>query len=258
MKWTTLLLILFAKFSYSQNATIQEIKQTHPTSKKVYIFPIVKHSNSSVEKKINTELRSQILDASADTPEDKIFIEVWGGEGHQARLYDIEHKVIYNEKSLLSLAISAEGCGAYCEPFTSYFNFNLNTGNRLKIDSLLIMEGCSLLVDSLNYYKKKALNLKLGNIQAEIMAMPLPLDSIELDYKNAMMTLYLECEERLIESNYIKYYDFSIKENILTIYIGRCSAHVNRALDEVGNMEFTFNLNHWEKYLTAYGKSLTR
>jgi hypothetical protein len=67
--------------------------------------------------------------------------------------------------------------------------------------------------------------------------------------------LYQECLERGgVES--LQDLSFHLQGGTLFIHIGRCSAHINRALDDVDDFEFCFRLTNLKQYLNPYGRQL--
>ena len=104
---------------YAQEAIIREIKRTNPITKELYIFPKILLPNSTVNSQtINTLLRYDILYLEKKVKDKKIFNEVWMTKQQMTQVANISYEVRQNDKDLLSLSISAEGCGAYCEGFT--------------------------------------------------------------------------------------------------------------------------------------------
>lgn len=53
-------------------------------------------------------------------------------------LINLSYEVTYKLNGILSMHIYAEGCGAHCSSWTTYFNFDLKTGKKITIDDLVI------------------------------------------------------------------------------------------------------------------------
>jgi hypothetical protein len=56
--------------------------------------------------------------------------------------------------------------------------------------------------------------------------------------------------------NSLEYIQFSLQQKTLVVFTGRCSAHVNRNVDELGDFEYGFSVANWKKYFSLYGQSL--
>ncbi len=81
----------------------------------------------------------------------------------------------YKKAGILSLNIYAEGCGAHCSSWKTYFNFDLKTGRKIEITDLIVQkkrDGFRLLVlhDKLkalkNYKIEEIENLEHNNIDS--------------------------------------------------------------------------------------------
>jgi hypothetical protein len=55
-------------------------------------------------------------------------------------LINLSYEVTYNTNGLLSMDVYAEGCGAHCSSWNTYFNFDLRTGEKINISDI-ILEG---------------------------------------------------------------------------------------------------------------------
>jgi hypothetical protein len=132
----------------------------------------------------------------------------------------------------------------------------MRTGARIILDSLFTSEGSKILLDSLNEIKKRTLNLKLLEIKNSLALPGIREDKEQKDYYTDMEALYTECFERKIEM--MEYLQFYVTRTELFIESDRCSAHVNRSLDEIDNFKFTFDLKNWDSYFTPYAFNLLR
>jgi hypothetical protein len=254
MKQTILFVfILFAKFSFAQQAIINEIRQKKPGTRELYIFPkIVVTKADTIENKINNLLGSEELALDTITPESKIFEQVWGVDGGPATISNINYRINYNARYILSLSITSEGCGAYCETGTNYYTFNLQTGNRLTLDSFFTKEGISILTDSLNLSKVKKIKAKLRKVSNMLKLKSIQADKDEKKRYSGMLELYTNCLENKIDPEYVK---FMFKTNALVIYSDRCSAHYNMSIDDLWIFKYYLSLGRWGKYLTPFGKA---
>lgn len=243
-------MLLSSFFSHGQ-AIIKEIKGTNPKNKDlIYSFPeVIIPNKKKISDKINDELVSDFLDADRKKIKKSIFENVWSIE-NRPTLNDVSYEIITNDRTLLNISISADGCGAYCEYFTQYFTFDMRNGSRIILDSLLNSEGAKILIDSLNEIKKRTLNLKLKEIKDSLGKPATQEDKGMKEYYTDMEILYTECLERKMGT--LEYLQFYITRSELFIVSDRCSAHYNRNLDEISDFRFTFILQDWNRYFTPY------
>ena len=162
MRKIFLLVFLFPTLSHSQ-VIVKEIKEMHPDEKaRVYIFPLIKATSNAVSTRINNTLCSDFLDVDRSKIKKSIFENIWpGGENNHRLLSDITYEVLHNSNRIFSISISAAGCIAYCEDFTRYYNFDLQTGKQFKLEDLLTPAGKKLLLDAMNKQKKELLQQKI-------------------------------------------------------------------------------------------------
>lgn len=254
---TLLIFIVLSKFSFCQSAIIKEIKQKNPLSGELYVFPnIILIKSDIVELKINNLLRSDILYIDTITAENKIFDQVWRVTDRSEIVSDIAYKIKYNSGYILSLSITAQGCGAYCETGTDYFTFNLHTGNKITLDSLFSKDGIQTLADSLNLSKTKKLNAEIRNIRNKLKSKKIETDKEEKELCTEMLELYTDCLTTKIDPEYVGDMKFVFKGESLSIYSDRCSAHHNMAIDELWIFEYKVNLSRWAKYLSPFGRKV--
>ena len=122
----------------------------------------------SLQKKINNKLREYVLGATPNTKDANIFDSVWRTNDRVGNISDLSFKISEANASLISMTISGEGCGAYCESFDYHFTFNAKTGNQLSLDSLFTKEGIKTFVKTLNDNKMQKLNNKLKEINQSL------------------------------------------------------------------------------------------
>jgi hypothetical protein len=249
--------ILLLPFLVTGQVIVKEVKETHPVQKeRVYIFPLIKAKNSVVSNRINNTLCSDFLDVDRNKIKKSIFENTWpGGENNYRLLSDISYNVMHNSKRIFSISISAEGCGAYCEEFTRYYNFDLQTGKEFKLEDLLTADGKKLLFEAMNKQKKELLQLKIRSAKELLSKKGSPVDEDDKEYYEEMIEVYSTCIESQLYTS-LEYIQFSLQEKTLVVFTDRCSAHVNRNVDELGDFEYGFSLANWKKHFSPYGLSL--
>lgn len=249
--------LLLSILTYGQ-VTIKEIKEVNPENKShKYIFPLAIVSNNRLASdKINNELVSDFLDIDRKKIKTSIFENIWATkENPIPRLDYLSYKVLSNNKKILTISISAEGCGAYCEPFTNYYTFDLKTGDRVKLERLFSKTGRDLLLDSINSKKKRILKSKIKDIQDTLKTESVQSNKDDKEYFEEMQALYDHCAETNSGTS-LEYLRSYVTKTTLFISSDRCSAHYNRNLDEIGDFEFLFKLKNWRKHLTPYAIKL--
>lgn len=256
MRKMFLLAWLLPVLSYSQ-VLVKEIKENHPVEKdEIYIFPTVKAKSKSVTTSINNTLVSDFLDIERNRIKKSIFENIWPNEENSnGQLSDISYEVLQNSKRIFSISISAEGCGAYCEPFTRYYNFDLQTGKQFKLEDLFTTAGQKLLLAAMNKQKKELLQQKIRSAKDILRKKGSSVNEEDKAYYEEMIEVYNSCLESQLY-NSLDYTQFSLQSKTLVVFTGRCSSHVNQNVDEIGDFEFGFSLANWKKHFSAYGLSL--
>jgi hypothetical protein len=254
MKYLFQLLFLLAPVcATAQLARVQILKRKNPITKEIYVFPKIVIANSpAVAQKINRQLTEVVL--LTTNPNDySIFDGVWRTKDQSPTLHDLSFEVSEITQSIISLSISAEGCGAYCEHFTNYFTFNAKTGNQLTIDSFMNRQSLRIIDDSLNNYRNKQIDSLLKIISDSLNNSGIKLDSAENERFSEMQLLYKECIERKIDVSKISAIQFLTSSGVLKIFTDRCSAHYNMTLDELWTFEHNFVLKNSPDLLTPFG-----
>jgi hypothetical protein len=258
MKPSLLFIYLFTTLaSYGQPVKIETIKQVNPITKEIYVFPKIIISKSLMAtQKVNGKLRETVLGILEQTSDANIFDSVWRTSGRQENISNLSFKVKELSSSILSLSISGEGCGAYCEAFDYYFTFNTKTGNQLTLDSLFTNKGLIAILKTLNDNKQTKLNTELKQIKHSLSLASVKKDAAEKERFSEMLSMYTECLTKKIEVQYTTYIQFLIENGTLIIYTDRRSAHYNRAYDELWTFVNRIVLKNSKKLLTQYGVSL--
>ncbi len=207
-----------------------------------YTFPrLVLPERPAVAARINRQLAIDILEADPDTAGDDLFDMVWGDtvSGWMPRLNDISWEVRRPFNEIVEVELSAEGCGAYCEGFTTRRLFDLRDGTWLSYDSLFTPEGFSTVQDTL--YRAW-----VAHLDGYILAMldDLADKEIQPEYVEQVrgsLELYRNCmDERPMGEPYVE--DFGVVPDGLSFSIARCAPHVSRELDELDPVLLTLSL----------------
>lgn len=224
---------------------------------RTYEFPEVHiRGNKAAADSINNYLLSDFLEISMPEVRESIFENVWGNkEDAIVPLSDISYQVLSNSNKVLSLSISADGCGAYCEYFTRYYSFDKITGALIKTADLFNSGGVQLLLKKNNEIRRFKIDSTLSVTADSLRTALAATDTSNAEYFREMITLYQDCLS--MEDDRTDYYhECYLTNDSFVIITGRCSAHVNRNADELGEFIIPFALKEWQPYLSAYGKKL--
>tara|TARA_R110000868_G_scaffold314415_1_gene575339 strand:+ start:534 stop:1235 length:702 start_codon:yes stop_codon:yes gene_type:complete len=100
-------------------------------------FPIVRSGDRKIDSLINTDLKNRFTRNEYPNATIDSTLFKWAGDG----VIYLDFEVTYNENGILSINISAEGCGAYCTNWTDYFNYSTESGKWLTISDVIDTTG---------------------------------------------------------------------------------------------------------------------
>lgn len=183
-------------------------------------------------ERINRDLCADFLGVDPDTATGSIFQTVWGDAANELpqRLNSLSWTAGQPLPDLLSIMLSGEGCGAYCEEFTVHYVYDLRDGSRLRYDSLFTTEGLKAVDDTLGGHWRAAVEAQLRLIQDSLRAPGLTAEEKE-GWMEAQ-ELYRQCiGERTGLRPYVA--DMEPLAGGLRVWMARCGAHANRELDEL-------------------------
>lgn len=232
------------------------IKNLNPASED-YLFPEVASTpDIKIGEKINTFLQLQYLQ-------------------HIPGIYKKNpfEKISYNEQKLngsfnfygwtkeetpvniLSISMSCEYSSAYLEGYETHENFDLRTGNYLLVTDIIRTEKHTLLTQQVNTMVKKEITAFLSETKKNLAGID-SLSQRELfDRYQAQIELYENCL-----SDYTEYqlgdFDYYFTKNQLHLLRGRCSSHVNRAVDDLYQFDLAFSYTDLLPLLSDYGKNV--
>lgn len=188
-------------------------------------FPIIKTGNPAIGNAINKDLKNRLTDNEyPNLPTDSTIVK-WADD----MIISLDFNVTFTNNNLISLQINAEGCGAYCTPWTEYFTYNYKTGEFLTIDKIININGSfkdRVIKDKDHQYaqQKKELKEMLLNPDAG-------LDS--QTYQSAL-SLYEGCQNEFTIDSFALYPDY------LEI-IDNCSLpHAIKNLTPIINLKYKY------------------
>lgn len=197
------------------------------------------------------------------------------GEDQGPGSADFGFSVLRNDGRLLALEVDGEGCGAYCEHYTTHYNFDAATGRSVSAADIFTPAGAAALqkqdlAKRLAEYKRAiaaldkdaAANRKKKGI-ATRWPQPRPDGRQDEDEERiaSAIEMYERCMESMRSPDYGKYFKpghtpLKIDGDSVTFLYGRCSNHAMLALDEVGDQAITYKIAALVPHFTAYGKYL--
>ena len=237
----------------AQNYQVSEVKESNPHfPEDVYVFPLLEGENEEVTSKINSYLIREQLDLEFGAEKQSIFENIWQQPSDPvARINYLTYKVELLNKRLYSVTISGEFCGAYCEGFDVTYTFDLVSGSLLILPSFFNEEGEVKLRNLLTEHKKSLINKKLAEIKNTLKTADI--DANEKDHYSQMFELYESCNS---EYDDLEHFRFIPSAKKMLIIYGRCSAHYNRALDDLSDFKKEIILSQWENDLSKLGNEV--
>lgn len=96
-------------------------------------FPIIRSGNKEIDSLINYDLKNRFTRNEYPTEGIDSTLLKWAGD----QINFLDFQVTYNQNGILSINVSAEGCGAYCTSWTDYFNYSTSNGEWLIISDVI-------------------------------------------------------------------------------------------------------------------------
>ena len=231
------------------------------------VMPFVLGTDPRVEANINDALFTGQLEVAAPRHPGKFLSEADGikidGLASQA------FTTLRNDERILSIEFTGEGCGAYCEGFTTHYNFDLQTGRQLSLDDLVTARGQQAIARKLAEAKRDAYRTMIDKLNAELKqerASKVKTERDMGDETQERIDFNKDCLDRansaLAELGKTKdaplayYADFALGADKFILQLGRCSNHAMRAIDDVGELSFELTYAELRPHLTSYGLGL--
>lgn len=146
------IVLLFLSKAYGQVASFKEVKVAYSYS--TVVFPVIFAKNKTVSARINHFIRKEIISGYNNSKSLSANINDFIGDITSANL---SYQVTYNRK-ILSITIDMEMCAAYCSSASRYFNFDLQTGNALTINDIIIKDKLDSFKQTVTIDKTQFLN----------------------------------------------------------------------------------------------------
>lgn len=243
----------------AQPITVDTISAMQPwPPHELFTFPRFSISgHTQVADRIYRDACIELLEVDPDTAKGSIFQVAWGDPtlGLSQRLNSLTWSFDQPLPQLLSIAFSGEGCGAYCEGFTVHYVYDLREGSRLQFDTLFTDVGHTAVDDTI---RKQW--VALVETHMRLITDPLQGNSLSAENSegwNGALEMYRQCLlERAGQRPYVA--DFEPRDHGLRVYIARCSAHVDRDQDDLGEVFVDLPYEWLRPYLRPELASLFR
>jgi hypothetical protein len=220
-------------------------------------MPFVESENTKLAADINETIYQHMLELPAPkTIHDGVAATATDVSHGQS---DISYKVLRNDASVLSIAITAERCGAYCMTHTYFYSFDVTDGKKIEIESIFTKEGFSML-------DKKLIELRSARIQKELARLNKLIEKYPDNHQfkddeidpGISVALYETCLLTIADESYSRSSatEMKIAKNGISFVWPRCANHAMEAADPLEIFENTFSYKKLVPYLNAYGKEL--
>jgi hypothetical protein len=236
-RWFLLAMVLRAAPATAQTVTLDTIPSVQPwPPHERFTFPRIGiPEQPRLAERIDRDLCVDFLGVDPDTATGSIFQGVWGDtvQAIPQSLYSFSWACGQPLPEVLSIHLTGEWCAAYCEDFAVHYAYDLRNGQRLRFDSLFTPEGRKAVDDTLRTQWQAAVAGQLRQIQDSLRVPGLSAE-VRVAWQEAS-EMYRQCvSERSGMRPYVA--DFEARGDGLRVWSARCSAHVNRHIDELGQV----------------------
>ncbi len=152
--------------------------------------------------------------------------------------------------TILTLKLDGDATGAYTEEFISFENFDIKNGNTVNIKDVFTLKGFEKVQKLVNETIKSEID-EFVNFAKNQLKNEKNKENINL--LEEQIFLYQTCKPNNYPLQYVQYY---FLKNKMIFVRERCSAHVNRAIDDLDDFEVSFSFKELKPYLSDYGKEL--
>lgn len=240
------------------------------------VMPFAASVRTDVAARINDALYMDLVGIPAPTDPGKTFSFPAGAQPTDTDsaldgTNSIAFQTLRNDDRVLSLSIEREGCGAYCEEYTTSYNFDAETGRVFDADDVFTPAGRTRIAKLMVQERKKQYSVMLKTLNVQLAklgkASRTHSSSEEVDDLKARIELNQGCladmssdsETARDPAETFRYLRFAVPdENSVQFTAERCSNHASRALDDVGDVSLSLSGDKLDGMLTAYGRYLLR
>ncbi|WP_342375393.1 hypothetical protein NVS55_29425 [Myxococcus stipitatus] len=223
-------------------------------------MPFITHRNPELAARINDSLFISRFKARAPA---KAEPQLSAPEYDLAGLARQTFAVTRNDARLLTIRFDAENCGAYCEPYSVAYSFDVKTGRLLRSQELFTPAGVRALTRRMHQEKKRRYRAQIAQAEKTLKAARKKKADDEtltdlaerVDVNRACLTQLEEFEDEMLRgSSFHGRWEFKSGNAVWTD--GRCTNHAWGGLDDVGNVSLSLPYAALRPHLTAYGKRM--
>lgn len=217
-------------------------------------FPLVTSTDAHVAARINNLLFIETFEVPAPVHASYGLREV--SEDIWQRQPEIDFQVQRNDGRVFSVMLLAEGCGAYCESYTTPYAFDAASGRHLSLEDLFTPAGRTALGSQLKTANLAAIQSEIRRLQDEEASARQRKQPPSED-RAAAIKMYAECAQFRQSPDYgMAQGKLQIQAQALVFSLERCSSHALRALDNLGDFSLRFPADQLKPWLSAYGRTL--
>lgn len=226
-----------------------------------FTFPLVRSSrHPSVGQRITEDLWNRVSDSGK-------YLNVFAGVVPERWSGDVSlsFEVVWQNRHLLVIRITGEGCGAYCENWEQYFTYETDSGNAVTPATLMTEEGQEwiawdsyqrarrTIVDYLAYLEENRSNDDSSRVAEQIDLYRYCLNARYNDHGTEE-----EFRRHLESTGEAAWPEFRIVNDTIFLSRERCSNHAMRALDDLWDNVQGYAITELAPYLTDVGKGYFR
>jgi len=222
------------------------------------------HGRKGVATAINKQLFKGQFDVPIPVHTNGYF--TLSNEEGASSIHSQSFSVTRNDARILTILFDVEGCGAYCENYTTSYSFDSKTGKLLGLSELFTAKGMTHLQKQLEKGKRAEYRKMLATLQQDLQAAYRKREQPDIiNDLQERIRLNREClgegihndrTPRIKADPYQFDYDFELNKKTILLKSGRCSNHAMRALDDVGDYTLELTYASLSPYLTNYGSRL--
>ena len=234
------------------------------------VMPYLTSGRPGVAARIKDELYMALIGIPAPkAPGATVELTIKADDSQLTGTSSLEFEEGRNDGHIFSVAVNSEGCGAYCENYTSHFHFDAANGRAFAPADILTPAGQASVVKSMDREAVRQYQDMLKTLRADLarqLKTKKPDQPDDSDDTKARIELNEQCLHDALEHQRNPSRNFAEEFGYLAMAIPddegvrftheRCSNHASRALDDVGDLSMTMSNQQLRGLLTGYGKFL--
>ena len=248
---TTFKCFLFSALLFSLSARAEPLSVKTLQRKQGEIswrFPVVKSATPAIAARINYVLFTSVFDpdtagiAPVNAEDSLKNLDI---KNYQS-LPALDFRILRNDNQIFSVVFEGEGCGAYCESFDIPLAFDLQSGRRLTGADLFSESGLKALSNEVKKINTSAIQKQLALLRK---------NPAENEDTATAIEMYQDCLQ-FWQKGFDSHSSMQFQAKALLLTDGRCSPHVIRALDDLGDFTNSFSYLQLKPWLSPYGRQM--